>query len=175
MAGSDPKGDPQQDQGPFERRRSSASERAVLKKSPNNIDKHVGTRLRVRRMSIGMSQEKLGEALGLTFQQVQKYEKGTNRIGASRLQQIASILGVAPAFFFEDMPAAEPPGSPQLGFAEDDSGSLLTFLSSAEGLQLTRAFVRIKDPKVRRKVIDLVATLGGEESLPEPAKTKSKP
>ncbi len=112
-----------------------------------------------------MSQEKLAEAIGLTFQQVQKYEKGTNRIGASRLQQIASILGVAPAFFFENMPDAQPPGHPQLGFAEDDSGSLLEFLSTAEGLLLTKGFVRIKDVKVRRKVIELVSVLAEAEAL----------
>jgi transcriptional regulator with XRE-family HTH domain len=135
-----------------------------LKKSPNNIDKHVGARLRIRRMSIGMSQERLGEALGLTFQQVQKYEKGTNRIGASRLQQIGQIIGVPPAFFFEDMPVAIPAGSAQLSLAEDDSGSLMDFLSSAEGLMMTKAFVRIKSSRVRRKIIDLVATLAELEA-----------
>ncbi len=135
-----------------------------MKKSPNNIDKHVGARLRIRRMSIGMSQERLGEALGLTFQQVQKYEKGTNRIGASRLQQIGQIIGVPPAFFFEDMPVAIPAGSAQLSLAEDDSGSLMDFLSSAEGLMMTKAFVRIKSSRVRRKIIDLVATLAELEA-----------
>ena len=110
-------------------------------------------------MSIGMSQERLGEALGLTFQQVQKYEKGTNRIGASRLQQIGQIIGVAPAFFFEDMPEAMPPGAAPLGLAEDDSGSLITFLSSSEGLLLTKAFVRIRNARVRRKIIDLMTSL----------------
>src|SRR5215207_2318486 len=78
--------------------------RIMIKKAPNPIDKHVGSRVRMRRVLIGMSQEKLGEALGLTFQQVQKYEKGTNRIGASRLQQISTILGVSVAFFFEGAP-----------------------------------------------------------------------
>ena len=78
-----------------------------MKKLPNPIDKHVGSRVRMRRVLIGMSQERLGSALGLTFQQVQKYEKGTNRIGASRLQQIAGVLNVAAAYFFEDMPAGE--------------------------------------------------------------------
>ncbi len=128
-----------------------------MKKSPNNIDKHVGARLRMRRMLLKMSQEKVGEALGLTFQQVQKYEKGTNRIGASRLQQIGQIIGVPPSFFFEDMPEAEPyTATAASGFAEDTSPSLLQFLSSSEGLLLTKAFVRIRDAKVRRKVIDLV-------------------
>src|ERR1700678_1752014 len=76
----------------------------MAKKAPNPIDKHVGSRVRMRRMMLGMSQEKLGDALGLTFQQVQKYEKGTNRIGASRLQQISHILQVPVAFFFEGAP-----------------------------------------------------------------------
>ena len=133
-----------------------------MKKSPNNIDRHVGARLRMRRMLIGMSQEKLGDAIGLTFQQVQKYEKGTNRIGASRLQQIGQILGVPPAFFFEDMPEAVPSG--QMSLAEDDSSSLLSFLSSAEGLLLTKAFIRIRGAKVRRKVIDLVSAFADSEN-----------
>ena len=107
-----------------------------------------------------MSQEKLGDALGLTFQQVQKYEKGTNRIGASRLQQIGQILGVPPSFFFENMPEAQPPGSvPDGSLAEDTSSTLLLFLSSTEGLVLTRAFVRIRSPKLRRKLIDLVVQM----------------
>ena len=82
----------------------------MAKKAPNPIDKHVGSRVRMRRMMLGMSQEKLGDALGLTFQQVQKYEKGANRIGASRLQQISLILQVPVSFFFEGAPA--PPGRP---------------------------------------------------------------
>src|ERR671914_1569018 len=76
----------------------------LTKKAPNPIDRHVGSRVRMRRMIVGMSQEKLGESLGLTFQQVQKYEKGTNRIGASRLQQISKVLGVPIEFFFEGAP-----------------------------------------------------------------------
>ncbi len=116
----------------------------------------------MRRMLIKMSQEKLGEALGLTFQQVQKYEKGTNRIGASRLQHIAQILGVTPSYFFDGTPGS---GTyTETGFANsDESGMLVSFLSSAEGLLLTRAFVRIKDPRVRRRVIDLVAVLADPE------------
>ena len=127
-----------------------------MKKSPTNTDRHVGSRLRMQRLLKGMSQEKLGDALGLTFQQVQKYEKGTNRIGASRLQHIAQILEVAPAFFFEDQP-----GTQQVGFADESSGEIVSFLSSAEGLLLNKAFVRIKDPKVRRKIVELVTALAG--------------
>ncbi len=132
-----------------------------MKKTPNPIDKHVGSRVRMRRVLIGMSQERLGSALGLTFQQVQKYEKGTNRIGASRLQQIAGVLSVPPAFFFEDVPGGEAQAA---SFAEDGSGFVVDFLSTSEGLLLNKAFVRIKEPKVRRKIIDLVNALADEQN-----------
>ena len=114
-------------------------------------------------MMLGMSQEKLGEHLGITFQQIQKYEKGTNRIGASRLQHIARVMNVPVSFFFEDAPAT--PGDPQHnGAAEPEQTSyVVDFLSSAEGLQLNKAFVRIKDAKLRRRVIDLVRGMAGEE------------
>jgi transcriptional regulator with XRE-family HTH domain len=123
----------------------------------------------MRRVLLGMSQEKLGEALGLTFQQVQKYEKGTNRIGASRLQQIARTLDVPPAFFFEGAPAFEvvAPGDERLrvsGVREDTSSAYISdFLSTAEGLHLNMAFTRIQDPKVRKRIVELVASLAGEE------------
>jgi transcriptional regulator with XRE-family HTH domain len=129
------------------------------KKKPNPIDIHVGSRVRLRRNMLGMSQEKLGEALGITFQQIQKYEKGTNRVGASRLQAISTILNVPVSFFFEDAP-----GVPALtgGMAEASSTSFVVdFLNSAEGLQLNRAFAKITDAKVRRKIIDLVKALAG--------------
>ena len=133
------------------------------KKKPNPIDIHVGSRVRLRRNMLGMSQEKLGENLGITFQQIQKYEKGTNRVGASRLQAIASILGVPVSFFFEDAPGQEP--APSRGFSEDASmASAMEFCSSTEGLQLNKAFARIKDPKVRRRVVDLVSTLSQEHA-----------
>nr|WP_315919163.1 helix-turn-helix transcriptional regulator [Mesorhizobium sp. SP-1A] len=132
------------------------------KKKPNPIDTHVGSRIRLRRNMLGMSQEKLGESLGITFQQIQKYEKGTNRVGASRLQAIASILGVPVAFFFEDAPGQESAGG--RGFAEDSSMSYAAeFCSTPEGLQLNRAFTRISDPKIRRRIIDLVKSLSDEE------------
>jgi transcriptional regulator with XRE-family HTH domain len=131
------------------------------KKQPNPIDIHVGGRVRLRRMMQGMSQEKLGESLGITFQQIQKYEKGTNRIGASRLQHIASVLQVPVSFFFEDAP-----GTPaEAGFAEPRPAAFVTdFLSSAEGLQLNKAFVRIKDAKIRRRIVDLVRSIAGDEA-----------
>nr|WP_281011237.1 helix-turn-helix transcriptional regulator [Lichenibacterium minor] len=145
-----------------------------MKKLPNPIDKHVGSRVRTRRMLIGMSQERLGGALGLTFQQIQKYEKGTNRIGASRLQQIAGILNVPPAFFFEQMPGEGSGAAP--GMAEEGSGFVVDFLSTSEGLLLNKAFVRIKEARVRKKIIDLVTALAddagsapAEDAAPKPA------
>lgn len=132
-----------------------------MKKAPNPIDQHVGGRVRMRRMLLGMSQEKLGDSLGLTFQQVQKYEKGTNRIGASRLQQISRTLNVAPAFFFEGIPAEATGANP--GFGDEGSPSFVVdFISTSEGLQLNRAFARIRDPKVRKRIIDLVTALADE-------------
>src|SRR6476469_5772122 len=108
----------------------------MAKKTPNPVDKHVGSRVRMRRMMLGMSQEKLGDALGLTFQQVQKYEKGTNRIGASRLQQISNILQVPVSFFFEGAPNSGPTNS---GFDEAPSPAYVSdFLATSDGLALTR-------------------------------------
>lgn len=146
-----------------------------MKKVPNPIDRHVGSRVRMRRILLGMSQEKLGEALGLTFQQVQKYEKGTNRIGASRLQQISQTLNVPPAFFFDGASALDDGIARSLaGVAEDagSSGFVLDFIATNEGLTLNKAFARIQDPKVRKRIIDLVACLAGEDE-PIAAVTKN--
>jgi transcriptional regulator with XRE-family HTH domain len=111
---------------------------------------------------LGMSQEKLGENLGITFQQIQKYEKGTNRVGASRLQAIANTLSVPVAFFFEDLPGDQTTAN--RGFAEDPSAAFaLDFCTSAEGLQLNRAFVKISNLKVRRRVIELVKSLASDD------------
>jgi transcriptional regulator with XRE-family HTH domain len=135
----------------------------------------------MRRVLLGMSQEKLGEALNLTFQQVQKYEKGTNRIGASRLQQIARTLDVPPAFFFEGAPAFEvmAPGDERLrigGVREDTSSAYISdFLSTAEGLHLNMAFTRIQDPKVRKRIVELVASLAGEEETASPVEPTPQP
>ncbi|HLW90710.1 MAG TPA: helix-turn-helix transcriptional regulator [Roseiarcus sp.] len=137
-----------------------------MKKAPNPIDKHVGARLRMRRVLVGMSQEKLGDALNITFQQIQKYEKGANRIGASRLQQLARVLDVPPAFFFEGAPSSEPT---QGGFSERQSSSyVVDFLSTAEGLQLNRSFALIRDPKVRKRILDLVASLAQDPNEDPP-------
>jgi transcriptional regulator with XRE-family HTH domain len=129
-------------------------------KAPNPTDKHVGSRVRMRRMMLGMSQEKLGDALGLTFQQVQKYEKGTNRIGASRLQQISHILQVPVEFFFEGAPSLGPQAN---GMGEAPSPSYVSdFLATSDGLALTKAFMRIKEPKLRRRIVDLVQQIAGD-------------
>lgn len=134
----------------------------AVKKTPNPVDVHVGSRVRMRRMMMSMSQERLGEQLGITFQQIQKYEKGSNRIGASRLQEIARVLQAPVAFFFEGAPGGEE-GQP--GFAEGSSSSYVTdFLTSSEGVSLNRAFARIADSKVRRRVIDLVEALADKPS-----------
>jgi transcriptional regulator with XRE-family HTH domain len=131
------------------------------KKQPNPIDIHVGSRVRLRRMMLGMSQEKLGESLGITFQQIQKYEKGTNRIGASRLQHIARVLTMPVSYFFEGAPGMVAAlGADGLGEAPP-TNYVVDFLSTNEGIQLNKAFVRIKDPKLRRRVIDLVRTMAG--------------
>jgi transcriptional regulator with XRE-family HTH domain len=129
------------------------------KKKPNPIDVHVGSRIRLRRNMLGLSQEKLGESLGITFQQIQKYEKGTNRVGASRLQAISSILNVPVSFFFEDAPGSNTtPGAGSFG-EDSEATYVVDFLNSNEGVQLTRSFTKIADPKVRRKIIDLVKSL----------------
>src|SRR5208282_2723842 len=128
----------------------------IAKKAPNPIDKHVGSRVRMRRMMLGMSQEKLGNALGLTFQQVQKYEKGTNRIGASRLQQISNTLQVPVSFFFDGAPNVQV-GTRVEGMGEAPSPAYISdFLATSDGLALTKAFMRIPDSKLRRRIVDLV-------------------
>ncbi|HME28851.1 MAG TPA: helix-turn-helix transcriptional regulator [Pseudolabrys sp.] len=132
----------------------------MAKKAPNPIDKHVGSRVRMRRMMLSMSQEKLGDALGLTFQQIQKYEKGTNRIGASRLQQIAHMLQVPVSFFFEGAPHS-PVHS---GMSEAPSPAYVAdFLATSDGLSLTKAFMRIKSSKLRRRIVDLVEQIAGAD------------
>ena len=131
----------------------------------NPMDVHVGTRVRLRRMLLGMSQEKLGEHLGLTFQQVQKYEKGVNRIGASRLFDLAKVLGVPIQFFYDDAPAGTHGAAAMTGFAEARGESYaVEFLGNREGLELNKAFARITDSRVRRSIVDLVRSLAGEDN-----------
>ena len=131
-----------------------AASAVANKKSPNSVDRHVGARIRMRRSMLTLSQTQLGDALGLTFQQVQKYEKGTNRVGASRLQHIASILQVPVSFFFEEIPInrTEPTQISDTPSPE----SVTAFVSTTEGLKLIRAFTTIKNTTLRRCIVHLV-------------------
>jgi transcriptional regulator with XRE-family HTH domain len=124
-------------------------------KVPNPIDRHVGSRVRMRRLLVGMTQEKLGSLLGLTFQQVQKYEKGSNRIGASRLQQIADALKVRTSYFFDGAPGS----SDRSAATTREPAFLSDFLTAPDGLLLAEAFVQIKDPKLRRRIVNLVQAI----------------
>ena len=138
-------------------------ERVEREHRPSPIDVHVGSRVRLRRTLLGMSQEKLGEALGLTFQQVQKYERGANRIGASRLFDLARVLDVPIGFFFDDMPDSMG-GAGMLrarvaGFAESQDGFEDDTLHKRETLELVRAYYRINEPAVRKRVFDLIKSL----------------
>lgn len=134
----------------------------MSKKAPNSIDKHVGSRVRMRRMMIGMSQEQLGEALGLTFQQVQKYEKGTNRVGASRLQRISEILRVPVSFLFEGVPTDISKGE---GLSSVQSPTYVSdFFTTSQGLALIRAFTRINDAELRRSIVSLVEQISSRET-----------
>jgi transcriptional regulator with XRE-family HTH domain len=132
-------------------------------KAPNPVDRYVGSRVRMRRIMLGMSQEKLGEALGLTFQQIQKYEKGTNRVGASRIQQISEILQVPVSFLFEGGPSGTTSAE---SFREGTSPAYVSdFLATSEGLALTRAFTRITDAKLRRCIVEMVEQIAAREGL----------
>jgi len=130
---------------------------------PNPIDVHVGARIRQRRTLLGMSQEKLGEAIGLTFQQVQKYERGANRVGSSRLFDLARVLDVPVSYFFEDMSAGTASKSPSRlrGLAEPKPEPFEPDpLAKRETLELVRAYYRIADPAVRKRVFELTKALG---------------
>ncbi len=136
---------------------------------PNPIDVHVGSRIRLRRTLMGLSQERLGEALGLTFQQVQKYERGVNRVGASRLFDLARVLDVPIAFFYDDMPDGVTPlrAAPAavLGFADQQDAFGDDTLSRRETLELVRAYYRITDVSVRKRVFELIKSLATESGL----------
>ena len=139
---------------------------------PSPIDVHVGARIRLRRTLMGMSQERLGEALGLTFQQVQKYERGVNRVGASRLFDLSRVLDVSISFFFDDMPEtlANLHGTYQTtravgGFAEtQDAFGAEESMNKRETQELVRAYYRITDPAVRKRVFDLIKSMGPAEA-----------
>ena len=125
---------------------------------PDPIDIHVGSRVRMRRTLLGMSQEKLGKALGLTFQQIQKYERGANRIGSSRLYKLSRILDVPVSFFFEDIPDGS--GRRAKGLSDASPASFeADQLSKRETLELVRAYYKITEPKVRKKTFELVKAI----------------
>jgi transcriptional regulator with XRE-family HTH domain len=134
--------------------------------TPNPVDIHVGSRVRLRRTLLGLSQEKLGEAVGLTFQQIQKYERGANRIGASRLFEFSRILDVPVSFFFDDMPDVMSSGEGQAawGLGDQSQASLDPDpLTRRETLELVRAYYRIGDPQVRKRLFELAKSLGNAE------------
>ena len=132
---------------------------------PEAVDVHVGSRVRQRRTMLGMSQEKLGEALGLTFQQVQKYERGANRIGASRLHHISEVLDVPISYFFEELSPSMTKKRGKKGLEEARSEYEHDPMAKRETLELVRSYYRIKDPKIRRRIFDLTKQLG--KSFPE--------
>ena len=151
---------------------SSAKRKKGASDGPNPVDIHVGARLRLRRSLTGMSQEQLGKALGLTFQQIQKYERGANRMGASRLYQLGRILNVQVDWFFDELPSLKKPAA---GFAESGQASLKggpegkadsaddpEIMQRRETLEFVRAYYRITDPKKRRKVYELIKSMADE-------------
>jgi transcriptional regulator with XRE-family HTH domain len=139
------------------------AERAEKDSRPNPIDTHVGSRIRLRRTLMGMSQERLGEALGLTFQQVQKYERGVNRVGASRLYDLSRVLEVPISFFYDDMPESlrgpRPPPRLQVGFADQQESFGDDSLNRRETLELVRAYYRITDVGMRKRVFELIKAM----------------
>ena len=129
-------------------------------RSPNPVDIHVGTRVRLRRQVLKMSQEKLGDELGVTFQQVQKYERGANRVGASRLWKLSQVLTVPVNFFFEGLGDE----FPMDGFAEGEQRPLVyDFINSSDGVALAMAVSKIKSRPVRRRILELARSLAGDE------------
>ena len=136
---------------------------------PHAIDVHVGSRVRLRRTLLGMSQEKLGDALGLTFQQVQKYERGANRIGASRLYELGRVLDVPVSFFFDDAPMANDSGMDASGAGDQMAPTGLDPLAKRETLELVRAYYRITDPAVRRRLFELTKSLAHSFEIDVPS------
>ena len=139
----------------------------MMMKTADSIDAHIGSRVRLRRLTAGVSQEQLGAALGVTFQQVQKYEKGANRIGAGRLYRISRILGVPVSYFYEGLAKTNGSETPLPGGidaeADRDSSQIIDFLSTPEGYALNRAFSRIEDGATRRRLVDLVRTIANAD------------
>jgi transcriptional regulator with XRE-family HTH domain len=133
----------------------------AVKRIANPVDKHVGSRVRMRRLVLGMSQEKLADGLGISFQQVQKYEKGMNRMGASRLQHISHILQIPVPFFFEGAPHM--PGQPSGIGPAPSPAYVLNFLATSDGLALSKAFMQIKQTSLRQRIVHLVEEIAGDD------------
>jgi len=134
----------------------------MAKKSPDSVDVYVGNRIRERRLELGMTQERLADGLGLTFQQVQKYERGANRVGASRLQAISAILQVTVSFFFEGVPLSS--STKKKGAGSPSTDFVTEFLDSDDGQSLVKAFTRIKGPVVRRSIVQMVEAISDSRS-----------
>lgn len=130
-------------------------------RNPNPIDIHVGARTRLRRKMMGLSQDTLAKALGLTFQQVQKYERGTNRISASKLYETARVLRVPLSYFFEGLNDPTEGGE---GDAGADTSAITAFMHSPEGLELAAVFPRIRPPAARRRILQLASALAGDDA-----------
>jgi transcriptional regulator with XRE-family HTH domain len=131
---------------------------ADLDRGPNPIDRHVGLRIRMRRKELGVSQEKLAESIGLTFQQVQKYERAANRVSASKLWEMARALSTSPAYFYEGL------GDPAEPRAQQPKQNVQDFMLTADGMELAASFPRIRQPKLRRKLLELVRALADESA-----------
>ena len=132
----------------------------IESRTANPVDLHVGARIRMRRRLQGVSQEKLAEALGLTFQQVQKYERGANRVSASKLYEIAAMLKAPVAYFFDGL--ADPAGEADDDSQGGDERTVHAFLMTSEGLELARSFTQVPRGRVRRRLLELIRALGGE-------------
>ncbi len=139
------------------------TKKQTSRKGPNPIDVHVGSRVRLRRNLLGMSQEKLGRAIGVTYQQIQKYERGVNRVGASRLFNLSRVLGEPISYFFEDLsPAAAGGGKRRARGLSKAPAAVLEpdSLSKPETVELIRAYYRVKDPRLRKRVLNLLEAVG---------------
>jgi transcriptional regulator with XRE-family HTH domain len=130
---------------------------------PNPVDVHVGSRVRLRRTLLGMSQEKLGDAIGLTFQQVQKYERGANRVGASRLYDLARVLDVSVSYFFDELGGEQPAGN---SGGETTEPFQANPIMKRETLELVRAYLRISDPQIKRRLFELAKALATVSGAP---------
>jgi transcriptional regulator with XRE-family HTH domain len=137
------------------------SDLSGAERHPNPVDLHVGARIRMRRKILGVSQERLAEDLGLTFQQIQKYERGANRVSASKLYEIARSLQASVAYFFEGLEATAD------GVSDAGEPFVHDFLMTSEGLELATQFPRITRSKVRRRILELVRSMADEEELAE--------